>query len=135
MKFVIAVLILIAVYWVGNHLFSSFQKIEKQQQASEGITPAPPPPAAASLPGLPESLEASLSAAQAKGASGLRDWLNSYRVYVKDPRLASIELDYVVLISHQDSSEARRIFKEVQARIAPNSPVYERVKRLEKTFQ
>jgi hypothetical protein len=84
---------------------------------------------------LPASLETSLSAAQKQGAAGLRDWLNSYRIYVKDPRLAAIELDYVLLISHQDPAEAKRIFQEVKARTSPTSPVYDRVKKLEKTFQ
>jgi hypothetical protein len=44
-------------------------------------------------------------------------------------------LDYVLLISHQDPAEARRIFKDIQDRTPTFSPVYDRVKRLEKAFQ
>ena len=136
MKILIALLIIFAAYTIASRLLSTYKTIETQQTSNEPGTPTTPHPAApAVLPGLPASLESSLSAAQEKGAAGLRDWLNAYRPYAHDPRLAAIELDYVVLISHQDSAEAKRIFKSVQDRISTSSPVYDRVKRLEKTFQ
>jgi hypothetical protein len=79
-------------------------------------------------------MEASLSAAEKQGASGLGDWLRQYRSFVRDPRLADIELDYVVLLLHQDPAEARRIFNDVKSRTPTFSPIYPRVQRLEKTF-
>jgi hypothetical protein len=136
MKALIALVILLAAFWVAKKLYVSYQDVEKHQSSSEQSATTPPnQPPASNLPGLPPSLESSLSAAQKQGAAGLKAWLNSYRGFAKDPRLADIELDYVLLISHQDPNEARRIFKDVQDRTPTFSPVYERVKRLEKTFQ
>jgi hypothetical protein len=136
MKALIALLILLGVFWIGKQLFLSYRAIEKHQSAGDQANP--PAQAAASaqnLPGLPPSLEASLSAAEKQGASGLRDWLRTYRSFARDPRLAAIELDYVVLISHQDPTEARRIFNDVKDRTPTFSPIYERVKRLESSFR
>jgi len=87
------------------------------------------------LTGLPPKLEPSLQAAQKQGARGLRTWLNNYRSYVQDPRLAWIELDYVVLVARGDPAEAKRVFAEVKSRTASSSPVYARVKQLEPTYQ
>jgi hypothetical protein len=136
MKALIALFLLLLAFWLGKHLYLSYQAIDKRQPNSEQNTAAQPPPSASSsLPGLPPSLETSLSIAEKNGAAGLGAWLKQNRIYVQDPRLAAIELDYVLLISHQDPAEARRIFKQVQDRTPTFSPVYERVKRLEKTFQ
>ena len=88
-----------------------------------------------SLEGLPGGLEPSLQAAQRRGAAGLRDWLRLYGKTVRDPRLAAIELDYVVLVSRDDIGEARRVFSRVKTRTSPASPVYARIKQLEKTYQ
>jgi hypothetical protein len=135
MKALIAILILMGAFWVAKQLYLSYQSVEKHSSNSE--TPAAAQPgaaAAANLPGLPPSLESSLATAEKQGASGLRDWLANYRVYVKDPRLAAIELDYVVLISHVNPVEAKRIFKDVQDRTTLSSPIYPRLKQLEKTF-
>ena len=54
---------------------------------------------------------------------------------MSDPRLAAIELDYIVLISSTNPQESRRLFSLVKQRTPTNSPVYPRVKRLEKTYQ
>lgn len=137
MKALIALLFLIGAFWLSKQLYHTYQSVEKTRNTGDQTTPAPQQPAAPSsnLAGLPPSLEPSLSTAEKQGASGLRDWLRNYRIYARDPRLASIELDYVVLISHQDPAEARRIFQDVKDRTPTFSPIYERVKSLEKTFQ
>jgi len=44
-------------------------------------------------------------------------------------------LDYIVLISSTNPQEARRLFTVVKQRTPTNSPVYPRVKLLEKTYQ
>jgi hypothetical protein len=136
MKALIALLILLAAFWVSKQLYRSYRDVEKSHNTTEDASPAPEAAAPSSnLPGLPASLETSLSAAEKQGAAGLRDWLHNYRIYAHDPRLAAIELDYVVLISHEDPAEARRIFEDVKNRTPTFSPIYERVKRLENTFQ
>ena len=100
-------------------------------------SPAPAAPEAANgpLPGLPPALEASLASAQKQGAQGLKNWLRGYRTQVTDPRLASIELDYVVLIGASDLKEARRVLSEVRRRTPTNSPVYARLEQLERSYR
>jgi hypothetical protein len=136
MKQVLAILILLGAFLLVKELFLKYKAIEKSDPASERADrkePARSP--AATLPGLPQSLEAALQAAEKRGAEGLKNFLNSYRSYIRDPRLASIELDYVTLVTLQDPAEARRVFKSVQERTPTFSPIYDRIKRLEKNFQ
>jgi hypothetical protein len=85
--------------------------------------------------GLPKNLEPSLEAAMKQGPAAVDAWLKKYRRYLKDPKLAEIELDYVVMLARQDPVAARDLFRSVQRRVKPASPMYERVKRLEKTFE
>jgi len=84
---------------------------------------------------LPANLELSLQAAQKQGAAGLKNWFKLYRPYVSDPRLAALELDYIVLISSSNPQEARQLFAAVKQRTPTNSPVFPRIKQLEKTYQ
>ena len=137
MKALIAILLLLAAFWVTKRIYSTYQDVEKNRNTGEQASPTPAQPAApvSTLQGLPPYLESSLNTAKQQGAAGLREWLRNYRAYAKDPRLASIELDYVVLISHSDPAEARRIFDDVKNRTPTFSPIYDRVKSLEKTFQ
>jgi hypothetical protein len=137
MRQVLGILILLGAFFLVKELFLKYKTIEKQDAASEPSgkkEPARPPATATALPGLPESMEAALQAAEKRGAEGLRNFLRTYGPYVRDPRLASIELDYVVLVSRVDPAEARRVFKSVQERTPTFSPIYERVKRLEKNY-
>ena len=84
---------------------------------------------------MPQQLQASLQAAQKQGASALRGWLKSYAKIVQDPRKAWIELDYCVLIAREDPAEAKRIFAGVKERTPATSPVFPRIKQLEKTYE
>ncbi|HUL51525.1 MAG TPA: hypothetical protein VLU94_02960 [Candidatus Nitrosotalea sp.] len=137
MKQIIAILLILAAIWGARELQSYWETVKARKIAQEGGAPVTKPDATATttLPGLPPSLEASLQEAQKRGAAGLKAWLKSYRVYVKDPRLASIELDYVVLIGAANVKEARETFAAVKERTPTNSPVYARVKQLEKTYR
>ena len=89
------------------------------------------------LPGVPPQLEPMLQEAYKKGAPGLKDWLQKSKrsPQIKDPRLAWIELDYVVLITHDNAQEARRVFAEVKRRTPAQSPVYPRIQSLQKTYE
>ncbi|HKQ39295.1 MAG TPA: hypothetical protein VJ063_14550 [Verrucomicrobiae bacterium] len=87
------------------------------------------------LPGMPSQLEGSLTKAQSGGAKSLKAWLDAYGRSVQDPRLASIQLDYVLLIGRENPSEARRIFADVKKRTPSNSPVSARIKQLEPTYE
>lgn len=132
MKVVITILLILGFLWVYKQLFDKYERVKRESDAEQTSTAQP---SASSLPGMPESLESSLEAAQKQGADGLAQFLRQYRHAIRDPRLAAIELDYVVLVSLKDPNEARRVFKSVQDRTPASSPVYSRVKRLEKTYQ
>lgn len=82
------------------------------------------------LPGLPAPLEPSLAKAKEAGSEELGKWLKQFGRQVQDPRLASIELDYVVLLNLKNHKAARERFVEVAARIQPGSPLFERVRKL-----
>jgi hypothetical protein len=82
------------------------------------------------LPGLPAYLEDSLSQAHQEGLEALGKWLKAWSKKVQDPRLAWIELDYVVLLNLKDHKAARERFLAVQARVPETSPVFSRVQKL-----
>jgi hypothetical protein len=86
------------------------------------------------LPGMVPSLEATLDASTRRGAVGLRDFLTRYGKTIRDPRLAVIELDYVVLVAKENPAEARKVFARVKQRTPATSPVYPRIKQLANTF-
>jgi hypothetical protein len=136
MKQIITILLIIAAIWAAKEIQSYWETVKAKKLAEEGGSPAAKVQVPASnLPGMPASLEASLQAAQKQGAAGLKAWLKSYRPYLSDPRLASIELDYVVLIGARNVKEAREVFAAVKERTPANSPVYPRIKQLEETYQ
>jgi hypothetical protein len=137
MKALICIVIVVVVVLVFKEVFLPFYERSKRGEvATQTETGGRPGELRGEdLAGLPTSLEASLQTAQGEGAKAMGEWLQKYRTYAKDPRLAWIELDYVVLVSLQDAKEARRVFQGVKERTPPNSPVFERVKKLEKTYQ
>jgi hypothetical protein len=147
MRQLLGILILLGALWLGKELFQFWEGVRTRREAEDraaGIEPsrpaaapaaAPAPAGNVPLPGLPVGLEASLQSAQKQGAQGLKNWLRGYRTQVMDPRLASIELDYVVLIGASDLKEARRVLVEVRRRTSTNSPVYPRLEQLERSYR
>lgn len=131
---VISVLILAAALYGGWELFFYWEKV-KNQEETQKKEEASEVTMGDSLPGMPYQLEPSLKAAQDRGAGGLKNWLDAYGTNVVDPRKAWIQLDYCILVSRENPAEARRVFAEVKARTAPTSPVWPRIKRLERTYQ
>jgi len=138
MRQLIGLLLIIGALWGCQQLFHYWERVKARKEAEDrGAAPAPAAVAAlpTALPGVPANLESSLQAAQRQGSAGLKNWLKLYRPYLSDPRLAAIELDYIVLISSSNPQEARQIFAAVKQRTPTNSPVYPRLKQLEKTYQ
>ena len=90
-----------------------------------------------SLPGLPYQLAPKVAERQKAGPVAFKAFIDQCKQLpgVKDPRLAWMELDYVVMISGSDPVEAKKIFWEVKKRTPENSPVYPRIKSLEKTYE
>lgn len=134
MKQFIAILLVIGAIWGARQLQLHWDQVKAKKLADEGGAPPPTASAPAALPGLPPGLESSLQTAQKQGAAGLKNWLKAYRAYVTDPRLAAIELDYVVLVGASNIKEARQVFAAVKQRTPANSPVYPRIKQLEKNY-
>ena len=87
------------------------------------------------LPDLPTpQLEQSLQQATASGPEAMKNWIEKYGSLAPEPRRSAIELDYIQLASRSNPAEAKRRFNEVRARIASDSPLAERVKKMEKVF-
>jgi hypothetical protein len=134
--------IVIVICWIGWIIYQHWETVNAEQAMSQAEAERAKAAVAAmnprSLPGIPErmrdGLENSLDRAQRDGAAGLREWLKTYKKFVEDPRLAWIELDYAVLVARDNPSEAKRVFHDVKDRTAPTSPVYPRIKQLEKTY-
>ena len=138
MKFLIGIAIVILLYFGARNLLTHWQQVQSGE-TSEPPATAPTAPGGAvageSLPGLPPQLESSLAAAKRQGADSLKVWLKNNRVAVRDPRLADIELDYVVLAAGKNFAEAREVFATIKARVTEDSPVYPKLKKLEKNYQ
>lgn len=87
------------------------------------------------LAGMHYTLETQLDQATRGGAPNLKKFLDQYRPVIKDPRLAWIELDYVVMVAGRDPAQARVVFADVKKRTPTNSPIYFRVEKLAKVYQ
>jgi hypothetical protein len=130
MKALITLALIVGVYLFGKSIFDQYKaKQQKEETAAKGASGP-----ADGLAGMPSNFEPSLQAAQAQGAQALKTWLGRYAQYIQDPKLAAIQLDYVVLLSRSDPAEAKRIFQAVKQRVPKDSPIYSRVKRLDATY-
>jgi hypothetical protein len=130
----IAVLIIVAVLYGGWELFLYWDRVKNEEQTAQKQAAA----AVISgdqLPGVPYTMEPSLHTAEQQGPVALKNWLKTYDKVIADPRKAWLELDYCVEIAKEDPAEARRTFAEVKKRTPPSSPVWPRIKRLEKTYE
>ena len=133
MKFIIGLIIVVGLSLGGYQLYEYWGKFKEPEAEPVAAAPAIPN-SGDQLPGLLPRLQPVLETAQKRGAAGLRDFLATYGNAVADPRLAWIQLDYVVLVAQNDPAEARRVFAKVKSRVSSNSPVYPRVQQLEKTY-
>ena len=130
----IAAVMIIAVLYGGWELFFYWEKV-KNEEASQKKQAAAANVVGEDLSGVPQQLEPTLKAAEAQGAAGLRNWLKTYGRSIQDPRKAWIELDYCLLLSREDPSEAKRLFAEIKSRTPESSPVWPRIKKLEKAYE
>jgi len=130
----IAAFIIIVALFGGYHLFLYWERVKNEEETRKKQAVAAVVQGE-NLPGLPPGLEPGLKAAQQNSPAAFRKWLKTYDKALQDPRKAWIELDYCVAIAREDPSEARRVFAEVKKRTPPSSPVWPRVKALEKTYK
>jgi hypothetical protein len=132
MRFFTGLIIVVGLSLGAWQLYKYWQTFEEKPP----VAAAPLPIADGDqLPGMPPSLRPVLEAARKRGAPGLHDFLVMYGNTINDPRRAWIELDYVVLLAQSSPGEARREFAKVKSRVPPDSPVYDRIKQLEKTYE
>ena len=124
------IFIAIAVY-VGIKFSAYFQKrLQEAEQKTEG----PPLYAPGKLPGLPAELEPAYEEAKAHGLDGLREFLRQHRPEIEDPRLADIQMDYVVLVGRDNPAEARRVLDDIRQRLGPTSSAYKRFQQLQQVY-
>ncbi len=136
MRKVFGCVLILAALWAlkdGYNYWRSFKTSDPDSSQSQ--RGGGPHESGDGLPGLPADLEPYLKEAQKEGVSTFKKWLNYYGPRIQDPRLAWIQLDYVLMVSDQDMSEARRVFAEVKARTPKSSPVYPRIQRLAKAYE
>jgi hypothetical protein len=130
----IAILIVVALLWVGWKLLEYWHEVQIdrenqwKQKASQVVTPE-------SLPGMPYELQPSLDTAEKEGPEALQNWLKTYNAYLQDPKKAWIELDYCVMIARENPTQAKNIFKSVKERTPTSSPVWPRIVDLEKSYE
>lgn len=132
MKWVIGIVILAIASFGGWLIYQEWLSVSTKKKPVEAVAPAIN---GSQLPGMDWALESILADAQRRGASGMKDFLKRYGKKVQDPRLAWIELDYVVLVSREDIVEARLTFNKVKERVTAESPVYPRVQQLADTYK
>ncbi|MDQ6631494.1 MAG: hypothetical protein M3Y82_07020 [Verrucomicrobiota bacterium] len=136
MKVLIVIGIIAIAAFGGWTIYSKWEKINAPEKEKAAIPiPAAPEISGSQLPGMLPSLEGSLAAAQKRGAPGLQDFLARYGKTIRDPRLGSIELDYVVLVAPHKPDQAKKVFTRVKQRTPSSSPIYSRIKLLENTYE
>lgn len=130
----ITILIVVAALWGGWQLFLYWDKVKTEDEAAAKKKAQTEIVSGDQLPGMPSSLESSYQAAKNQGATAVRNWLKYNGRNVQDPRKAWIELDYCGMVFREDPSEAKRVFASVKERTPQSSPVWPRIKQLEKTY-
>jgi hypothetical protein len=134
MKALTSILIIVLVVFVFYKVWDYWDRVSKEKELAVQREKKPFNPS--SLSGMEYKFETSLMEAMNKNdADVLKSWLTQHRTVLKDPRLAWIELDYVQLVTPRNPLEAKKVFAAVKARIEEDSPVYKRVKSLEKTYE
>jgi hypothetical protein len=128
----IILLVALVVGFIGYHLFEYWRTVDNEGDKVKAPVHAV---TGEELPGVPYQLQQSLQKAQGLGFAGLRDWLKAYGSGIQDPRKAWIQLDYCLLVTREDISEAKRVFADVKARTSKSSPVWPRIQQLEKTYE
>ena len=129
----LSILLFVAVAFVGCRIYRYWDKVQsgqfqKEEAAAQEVVPE-------LLAGLPSVLDESLREAEKGGSASLGKWLNAHGWEVQDPRLAWIQLDYCSDLLLSNPSEAKRIFEAVKVRTPTNSPVFRRIRRVEKSFE
>src|SRR5258706_5905665 len=128
MKAALSILLVVVLCFGGFKLWEHWNEVNERrfidERSASGADIRPN-----DLPGLPYHLEPRLRDAQQTDAATFKRFIDSAKNYpdVKDPRLAWIELDYVMMITGTQPIEAKKIFWQVKKRTPLNSPIYPRI--------
>ena len=137
MKVLVNILIALVVAFVGFKIFVHWDKVREKRVLEERTalgTDIDPD----QLPGLPQQLHAKLREVQQHGdPTVFKRFIDACKNYpdVKDPRLAWMELDYVVMLSARNPVEAKKVFRGVKKRTPPDSPIMPRIRLMEKNYE
>lgn len=130
----IGALMILVLVWGGYRIVTYYKQVqeerflEKESASGKNIEPT-------QLEGMPSQLERSLEQAQSRGSDALREWLQLNGHQLRDPRKAWIELDYCTLVASDDPQEAKAVYEAVKQRLHETSPVYPRLRLLQKSFE
>ena len=128
------ILIIAVAGYVGYQLFQQWDKARLEHDGKKSEETAAVV-SGESLQGMPFQMEPAFRSAKDKGAVAFRTWFNTNEKLLADPRKAWIELELCVAMSRENPSEAKKIFARVKSRVPPSSPVWPKMKDLEKTFE
>lgn len=128
------VLIIVGAGYIGYLLFQQWEAVQSEREAGKKAEAAAQV-VGDSLAGLPQHLEPSLRLAKERGPTAFQTWFTANERMIADPRKAWLELELCVAMSRQNPAEAKRIFTGVKNRVPPSSPVWPRMKELERTFE
>lgn len=136
MKVLIGVLIALVIAIGGYKLFQHWEAVNErrglEEKVARGADINPD-----QLPGLPWQLVPKLADAKQAGPASVKNFIDYCKRVpdVKDPRLAWIELDYVIMITSTDPVEAKKIFQAVKQRTPEDSPIQPRLKAMAKNYE
>jgi hypothetical protein len=127
------VLIILVVGYIGYLMFKQWDKA-RLEHAGQKPEQAAALASGDSLAGMPYQLDASYRTAKANGPAAFWAWFTANEKLLADPRKAWIELELCKAVFRENPAEAKRMFAAVKGRVPPSSPVYGKVKEMEKTF-
>ena len=136
MKVFIGILIALVIAIGGYKLYQHWEAVKErrglEEKAARGADINPD-----NLPGLPWQLVPKLRDARLAGPASVKNFIEYCKRVpdVKDPRLAWIELDYVIMITSTDPVEAKKIFQAVKKRTPEDSPIQPRLRMMAKNYE
>lgn len=133
MKVLIGILVVVGVIFGVWKIWDYWETVNKEKMAAHAA--ATQVEDSSNYEGMPYRLEQPFVKARAAGTKSFKQWLDTYRPHIKDPRLAAIELDYIVAITREDPVEAKRMFAEVKKRIPPTEKLAKRIESLSKSYE
>ncbi len=126
------IVLVAAVVWGAARFYMYYERVSKAGTEQFGWVEIK----GENLSGLGASLGASYEAAKGD-VTTLGRWLQQHANSpdLQDPRKAWIQLDYVGMLGLDDPAAAQRLFAQVKQRVETNSPVYPRIRQMEKTYE